>query len=324
MSSFNGSFIYLLTILFCGLIVMYQTPIISGYEEVLNSKLIIATSFNECNKMDWEILKNYLDIVKQYLDKYNIQNKISSACVTVNDLQNIVTKEKSSFDLIIIIPDVIESFNQQITLNEYGHYSLLNNGEHIIVSQTLNKDTLSKESIWVLSHELSHFALHWYGYPKEMVITQVHERQILYDLCLEQNYGDICQKLLIYLDSPLDRINKIPVMKPLTQGPFESNVQYQSKNDQMLKAVPDWIKSTTKLWTKEHIKNNDFLFVVKFLASEGMIMIPENGEFFHKSDKQYFPMWIKYNAVWWIQDRISDSEFVNAIQYLVSKRVIVV
>src|SRR3989338_7584207 len=321
MNSMNNYFIYLLTILFCGLTVI-QIPTVSAYDEVLNSKLIIATSFNDCNKTDWQVLKNYLDIVKQYLDKYKIQNKISPTCVSVNDLQNIVANEKSSFDLIIIIPDVIESFNQQITLNEYGHYSLLNNGNHIIVSQTLNKDTLSNESIWILSHELSHFALQWYGYPKEMMINQVHERQLLYDLCLEQNYGDICQKLLIYLDSPLDRINKIPVMKPLAQEPFDSSVQYQSKNDQTLKVIPDWIKSTTKLWAKEHIKNNDFLSIVKFLASEGMIMIPENGEFFHKSDKQYFPMWIKYNAVWWIQDRISDSEFVNAIQYLVSKRVI--
>ena len=124
MRNIKANFTYL-AIFFCIFIIASQTHPIYGYE-VLNSKLIIASSFNYCKETDWEVLKNYLNLVKQYLNEYNIKNKISSACVSLNNLSTII-KEKDSFDLIIIIPDTIESFKQREILNEYGHYSLLNN-----------------------------------------------------------------------------------------------------------------------------------------------------------------------------------------------------
>ncbi len=36
------------------------------------------------------------------------------------------------------------------------------------------------------------------------------------------------------------------------------------------------------------------------------------------------PDWIKYNAGWWAADAISQSDFVNAIQYLIKERVIMI
>jgi len=320
MRNIKANFMYL-AIFFCIFIIASQTHPIYGYE-VLNSKLIIASSFNYCKETDWEVLKNYLNLVKQYLNEYNIKNKISSACVSLNDLNTII-KEKSSFDLIIIIPDTIESFKQRAILNEYGHYSLLNNGNHIIVSQTLSKDPLNKESIWILSHELSHFALQWYDYPKEMVVNQVHEIDALYNLCLEQDLGSVCQKLIVYLDSPADKLTKIPAMKPLAREYFESNTYYLNKDDQKINEIPSWIKSITKLWAKDH-KHNDFLTIVRYMINEEIIIVPEDSKSVHQNDKGNAPVWIKYNAKWWTENLISDTEFVNGIQYLVSNRIMVI
>jgi hypothetical protein len=34
------------------------------------------------------------------------------------------------------------------------------------------------------------------------------------------------------------------------------------------------------------------------------------------------PPWIKNNAKWWSEDKISDSEFISALQYLIKSGVI--
>ena len=36
------------------------------------------------------------------------------------------------------------------------------------------------------------------------------------------------------------------------------------------------------------------------------------------SSTQQIPAWVKNNAGWWADDKISDSDFVSGIQYLIS------
>ena len=48
------------------------------------------------------------------------------------------------------------------------------------------------------------------------------------------------------------------------------------------------------------------------------------------SDKQIshesfvLPSWIKNNAKWWADDMISDSDFVNSIQYLIKEKIVII
>ena len=41
-------------------------------------------------------------------------------------------------------------------------------------------------------------------------------------------------------------------------------------------------------------------------------------------DETSIPVWIKNNAGWWATDQIDDSSFLQGIQYLVQKGIIVV
>jgi len=36
------------------------------------------------------------------------------------------------------------------------------------------------------------------------------------------------------------------------------------------------------------------------------------------------PDWIKNTAKWWSEDKISDSEFINSIEFLVNNKIIVI
>ena len=51
--------------------------------------------------------------------------------------------------------------------------------------------------------------------------------------------------------------------------------------------------------------------------------IPDAGQRTDVFD-QHVPSWIKSNAGWWATDQIDDSSFLQGIQYLVQKGIIVV
>jgi len=56
------------------------------------------------------------------------------------------------------------------------------------------------------------------------------------------------------------------------------------------------------------------------LITEEIIVIPPTEVSSETSDE--IPSWIKFNAGWWADGQITDSEFVDGLQYLISSQVI--
>ena len=48
----------------------------------------------------------------------------------------------------------------------------------------------------------------------------------------------------------------------------------------------------------------------------------EKPAFLEKIEENKIPFWIKNNAAWWTEDKISDSDFIQGIEYLVQKKII--
>ena len=48
----------------------------------------------------------------------------------------------------------------------------------------------------------------------------------------------------------------------------------------------------------------------------------EKPAFLQKIEENKIPLWIKNNAAWWTQDKITDSDFIQGIEYLVQKKII--
>ena len=48
----------------------------------------------------------------------------------------------------------------------------------------------------------------------------------------------------------------------------------------------------------------------------------EKPAFLEKIEENKIPLWIKNNAAWWTQDKISDTDFIQGIEYLVQKKII--
>ena len=48
----------------------------------------------------------------------------------------------------------------------------------------------------------------------------------------------------------------------------------------------------------------------------------EKPAFLEKIEENKIPLWIKNNAAWWTEDKISDTDFLQGIEYLVQKKII--
>ena len=87
--------------------------------------------------------------------------------------------------------------------------------------------------------------------------------------------------------------------------------------------LPYWIKDLAKLWINEpFVTDKDFARAIEYLIEQKVIKIPytePEGE-----TTSSIPEWVKNNAGWWIEGKISDTEFTLALQYLVKKGIITV
>ena len=91
-------------------------------------------------------------------------------------------------------------------------------------------------------------------------------------------------------------------------------------------AVPSWIKNNAGWWADDKI--NDFTFAqgIGFLIKNKIIQIHDlpttpDGEIAIENDI-VIPSWIKNNAGWWADDKISDSDFLSGIKFLVETNII--
>ena len=100
-------------------------------------------------------------------------------------------------------------------------------------------------------------------------------------------------------------------------------------------SIPAWIKNNAGWWANDEIDDSSFLQGIQYLIQEGIMIIPltessDNSDAIPDAGQraqafdQRVPAWIKNNAGWWANDEIDDSSFLQGIQYLVQKGIIVV
>ena len=103
---------------------------------------------------------------------------------------------------------------------------------------------------------------------------------------------------------------------------INSSVQFTIEETGKI-GIPFWIKDLAKMWINEPlVTDKDFARAIGYLIDREIIKIPytEPGE----ETVSSIPEWVKNNAGWWIEGKISDTEFTMALQYLVKTGIITV
>jgi len=91
-------------------------------------------------------------------------------------------------------------------------------------------------------------------------------------------------------------------------------------------AIPSWIKNNAGWWADDKIDDFTFAQGVGFLIKNKIIQIDDlpttsDGEIAIENDI-VIPSWIKNNAGWWANNKISDSDFLSGIKFLVETNII--
>ena len=90
--------------------------------------------------------------------------------------------------------------------------------------------------------------------------------------------------------------------------------------------IPSWIKNNAGWWAENKIDDFTFAQGIGFLIKNKIIQINDlpttlDGEIAIENDID-IPSWIKNNAGWWAENKISDSDFLYGIKFLVENSII--
>jgi hypothetical protein len=88
--------------------------------------------------------------------------------------------------------------------------------------------------------------------------------------------------------------------------------------------IPSWVKNNGKWWSENQIDDESFISGIQFLIENNILKIPQV-----RIEKQTdansntsLPSWVKTNVGWWADGKVTQSEFISSMQFLVKSDII--
>jgi len=126
------------------------------------------------------------------------------------------------------------------------------------------------------------------------------------------NSGDI----IVY-----DAIEVLPSEQEIA---FEESLPEPEVEQLQSQYVPIWIKNNAAWWSQQLIEDSDFVAGIEYLIQNEIITIQDNEIIAPSYSSNEIPVWIKNNAGWWSEDLITEKEFIDGLQWLISNGIILV
>lgn len=241
-----------------------------GQTHPLDYAVFFVTSKVACSDSDYQSLKFYKVIADEYLSLYQIQHsQVGGLCVSSDEFRQDFTSLSSS-TLPIVILDKSASTQLLTQKNYLGLYYFPNiSGKQSILVCACDNNVESWTGAWVLSHELSHFSLNYYGTPQTISMAWVHYMQYLEYQCQQGNFYKVCPEYSTAVASPSG--HQIPVMEIYGKGPTSYNMPPNAPQSDVV------ISQQTFASTPEF---NGVVGVVVLIAVTGVIVITRNSDHF--------------------------------------------
>jgi len=182
----------------------------------LSYAVFYITENDKCSDTEYKSLKFYQIVSQEYLALYNVQADLQgSLCIPEKSYQQYFTG-LSTYTLPIVISD--NAVGQRLVQQGfYGMYQITGTGTQAIYVCSCDAQVESWAGAWVLSHELSHFALRYFGEPDAIAVNWVHYIQALVNQCQNGDFSKVCPQYSASVSAPSG--NLIPVMEVYGQGP---------------------------------------------------------------------------------------------------------
>jgi uncharacterized membrane protein (UPF0127 family) len=185
----------------------------------LSYAVFYITENDKCSDSEYASLKFYQVITDEYLSLYNIPHDLQgSLCVPLKNYQSYFSG-LSTYTLPVVISD--NTVGQQLVQQGfYGMYEITGTGKQAIYVCSCDTKIESWAGAWILSHELSHFSLRYFGEPDDIAVSWVHYIQALENDCQQGDFSKVCPQYSESVTSPSGE--QIPVMIIYGQGPSSS------------------------------------------------------------------------------------------------------
>jgi hypothetical protein len=314
---------------------------------------IFITDSPACSNYDYQMLNKYSEITSEYLKVYNITNSAYiSECFSYEKFLN-QYRGPSDLDLVIIIFE--RDLGENILHNQkmggmYSHKGIDRTENNVILICDCPNFYYS-EPVWILSHELSHFILHYLGYDSTIVEDLVHAKDKKFDECRE-SYDKSCESVMmkLRLDSMAYSFTVMPIYE-------------DAKNQKIETSLPDSlmeiVKLNTRFWSEGKITDDDLAYFletvstvlpdstnnrtdvkytdepldpdritweeinsveVDFLQNTFLLQILQSFSDEEKYDSidstLGFPTWFYETANDWVDGKIKDKEFLKELEFL--------
>ncbi len=211
------------------------------------------------------------------------------------------------------------------------------------------------DPVWILSHELSHFILYFLEYDMHVIEDLVHEYDTKYDEC-RVSYDDSCTSVIakvrveqmaysfsvmppyeqaigtsklknneVNVSAPLLELGKVVTqwwtIGKITEGDYSNalgllavqNQQIQNDNHNVL--FKDGPINNEVTW-------KDVLFADGSTENKVNVMtkvrekLKIEDQLYQQTDFTGLPDWFKQTAQWWVDDQITNEDFVRNVKYL--------
>jgi len=103
---------------------------------------------------------------------------------------------------------------------------------------------------------------------------------------------------------------------------FEENIPEPEVEQLKSQHIPIWIKNNANWWSQELIDDEDFVAGLEYLIQNNIVTIPDSEITINEITTQKIPSWIKNTAGWWSENQITEKEFIDGIQWLISNGII--
>ena len=113
---------------------------------------------------------------------------------------------------------------------------------------------------------------------------------------------------------------------------FSFQNQVFGQSDENGKMFPEWVKQATIIWVNGGISDAEFLALIENVLNKNILpdeIKPEQElkytaktvfnnipELEQEKNSELIPLWVKDRAEWWIDEKISDVQFLRTIHYL--------
>jgi hypothetical protein len=171
--------------------IVFLMPFISNeafanhMSEKMKWQVVFISSHPACSNYHYQMMNRFHAMSGAYLNEYGIENEsYPPICLPIEKYpQNY--EQHYDLDLFVLIYD--RNLGEEILQGNdvggfYNHFGVDRTTNHVIVFCDCPNFNFS-DPIWILTHELSHFALVYLGYDPSIIENLVHANDKSYDEC---------------------------------------------------------------------------------------------------------------------------------------------